>query len=148
MGILERALNIGEGKQFRRYEQRVETINAFEPELALDSDAELRERMDALRERAAEVDVVPLYETVAEPLSPETLEVALSAAYVTFTSSSTVRFWWEAVGGRAGPRTVSIGPVTSSALRERGVEPDVEAARHDIAGLVQALVADAGPDGR
>jgi preprotein translocase subunit SecA len=54
MGILERALNIGEGKQFRRYEQRVETINAFEPELELDSDAELRERMDELRTRARE----------------------------------------------------------------------------------------------
>jgi preprotein translocase subunit SecA len=54
MGILERALNIGEGKQFRRYEQRVEAINAFEAELALDSDAELRERMDELRSRARE----------------------------------------------------------------------------------------------
>jgi uroporphyrinogen III methyltransferase / synthase len=103
---------------------------------------------DALRERGAEVDVVPLYETVAEPLSSETLEVALSADYVTFTSSSTVRFWWDAVGGRTGPRTVSIGPVTSAALRERGLEPDVEATRHDIDGLVQALLADAGEDGR
>src|ERR1700677_913303 len=54
MGILERALNIGEGKQFRRYEQRVEAINAFEAELALDSDAELRERMEELRSRARE----------------------------------------------------------------------------------------------
>jgi preprotein translocase subunit SecA len=54
MGILERALNIGEGKQFRRYEQRVEAINAFEPELELDSDEELRERMDELRTRARE----------------------------------------------------------------------------------------------
>ncbi len=52
MGILERALNIGEGKQFRRYEQRVEAIAAFEPELELDSDDELRERIDELRERA------------------------------------------------------------------------------------------------
>jgi len=51
MGILDRALNVGEGKQFRRYEQRVAAINAFEPELELDSDEELRERMDALRER-------------------------------------------------------------------------------------------------
>ena len=54
MGILERALNIGEGKQFRRYEQRVEAVNAFEPELELDSDDELRERMDELRSRARE----------------------------------------------------------------------------------------------
>src|SRR5579859_3694394 len=52
MGILERALNVGEAKQFRRYEQRVTVINAFEPELELDSDDELRERMDGLRGRA------------------------------------------------------------------------------------------------
>jgi preprotein translocase subunit SecA len=52
MGILDRALNVGEGKQFRRYEQRVTEINAFEPELELDSDEELRARLDALRERA------------------------------------------------------------------------------------------------
>jgi uroporphyrinogen III methyltransferase/synthase len=38
---------------------------------------------------------------------------------------------------------VSIGPVTSGALRERGLEPDVEASRHDIDGLLEALVADA-----
>ena len=52
MGILDRALNVGEGKQFRRYEQRVAEINAFEPELELDSDEELRARLDVLRERA------------------------------------------------------------------------------------------------
>ena len=52
MGILERALNVGEAKQFRRYEQRVVAISAFEPELELDDDDELRERMDALRGRA------------------------------------------------------------------------------------------------
>ena len=52
MGILDRALNVGEGKQFRRYEHRVAEINAFEPELALDSDEELRARLDVLRQRA------------------------------------------------------------------------------------------------
>src|SRR5579863_9015611 len=44
MGILDRALNIGEGKQFRRYEQRVEQVGAWEAELELDSDDALRER--------------------------------------------------------------------------------------------------------
>jgi uroporphyrinogen-III synthase len=39
-------------------------------------------------------------------------------------------------------RLVSIGPVTSQALRDRGREPDVEAARHDIDGLVEAIVED------
>src|SRR5438045_731693 len=52
MGILDRALNVGESKQFRQYEKRVALINAFEPELELESDEELRERFGALRERA------------------------------------------------------------------------------------------------
>ena len=52
MGILDRALNVGEGKMFKRHEQRVALIAAFEPELELDTDDELRERMDGLRERA------------------------------------------------------------------------------------------------
>jgi uroporphyrinogen III methyltransferase/synthase len=38
---------------------------------------------------------------------------------------------------------VSIGPVTSSTAREHGLEVHVEAARHDVDGLVEALVADA-----
>jgi preprotein translocase subunit SecA len=52
MGILDRALNVGESKQFKQYEKRVARINAFEPELELETDEELRARMDALRERA------------------------------------------------------------------------------------------------
>jgi uroporphyrinogen III methyltransferase / synthase len=101
---------------------------------------------DALRERGAEVDVLALYETVAEQLDDEQRAAALAADYVTFTSSSTVRFFLEAVGGGAGlsARLVSIGPVTSETLREHGLEPHVEASRHDVDGLVEALVADAG----
>jgi len=54
MSILERALRVGETKQFRQFQQRVERINAFEPEFELASDEELRASMDALRERARE----------------------------------------------------------------------------------------------
>ena len=50
--LLDRALNVGEAKKFKAYQKRVALINAFEPELEHDSDAELRERMDELRERA------------------------------------------------------------------------------------------------
>jgi uroporphyrinogen III methyltransferase/synthase len=101
---------------------------------------------EALRERGAEVDVVALYETVAETLSNPQLEALTGADYVTFTSSSTVRFLIEAVADRIelAARLVSIGPVTSDALRERGLQPHVEASRHDIDGVVDALVADAG----
>jgi preprotein translocase subunit SecA len=52
MGLLDRALNIGEAKQFRQYEKRVARIGDYEPELELESDDELRDRMTALRERA------------------------------------------------------------------------------------------------
>ncbi len=99
---------------------------------------------EALRDRGAEVDVVALYETIAEPLDERQLEAVGAADYVTFTSSSTVRCFFEAAGERLrdGVRLVSIGPVTSAALRERGRAPDVEACAHDIDGLVAALVAD------
>jgi preprotein translocase subunit SecA len=52
MTLLDRALRAGEGKQFKTYERRVARINAFEPELELESDEELRGRADGLRERA------------------------------------------------------------------------------------------------
>src|SRR3954452_4010546 len=51
MSILDRALRVGEGKKFKAFERNVELINAFEPELELESDEELRERYEALRER-------------------------------------------------------------------------------------------------
>jgi uroporphyrinogen III methyltransferase/synthase len=119
---------------------------------------------DALRARGAAVDVLALYETVAEPLSERELQMARSADYITFTSSSTVRFFLDAVaaasgeevgstdgsggGGAHAPwssstRIVSIGPVTSEALHERGLRVDVEAERHDVDGVVDALLADA-----
>jgi uroporphyrinogen III methyltransferase/synthase len=102
---------------------------------------------DALGERGADVEVLPLYETVAEPLGEREREAALGADYVTFTSSSTVRYFLDSLNGHPLPealRIVSIGPVTSETLRERGLEPHIEAARHDIDGLVEALVTDAG----
>jgi len=107
--------------------------------------AEARELLpDALRERGANVDVVALYETVREDPEPAAVEAAMSADYVTFTSSSTVRNFLEVMGGRMPPdaRVVSIGPVTSAAVRDAGFEVDAEARRHDPEGLVEALLAD------
>src|SRR5690242_13232100 len=52
MTLLDRALRMGEAKQFKRYSKRVEAINAWEPELELLEDEELREQADRLRERA------------------------------------------------------------------------------------------------
>ncbi|MFL5848109.1 MAG: preprotein translocase subunit SecA, partial [Solirubrobacteraceae bacterium] len=52
MSVLERALRMGESKQFKQFAKRVDQINAFEPEMELLEDSELREHADALRERA------------------------------------------------------------------------------------------------
>jgi uroporphyrinogen III methyltransferase/synthase len=100
---------------------------------------------DALRERGAEVNVVPLYETVREQPGEKEIEAAQSADYVTFTSSSTVTNLTEALGDRfpKNARVVSIGPITSETARAAGLEVDVEAERHDIDGLLSALLADA-----
>ena len=108
---------------------------------------------DALRARGAEVDVLALYETVAEPLRRGAVQDARAADYVTFTSSSTVRnlsssrrpLGGEPAGAALSPHTriVSIGPLTSETLRERGVESTSRPHRHDIDGLLQALLADA-----
>jgi uroporphyrinogen III methyltransferase / synthase len=104
---------------------------------------------DALRARGADVDVLELYETVAEPLSALQRDAVAAADYVTFTSSSTVEFFFAQAGDALAPRArlVSIGPVTSDTLRTHGREPDVEAERHDIDGLIDALVADAASGG-
>jgi uroporphyrinogen III methyltransferase / synthase len=104
---------------------------------------------EALRQRGAEVDVVALYETVAEPITEPQRQAIAAADYVTFTSSSTVKYFFESAGGDLRPHTrlVSIGPVTSDALREQGRDPDVEATQHDIDGLVKALVDDVAQRG-
>lgn len=108
---------------------------------------------DALRARGMEVDVLSLYDTVAERLSPQTLKAAQGCDYITFTSSSTVSFFSDcarstesglkaALPPRSSTRVISIGPVTSETIRQVGLEVDVEAQRHDIDGLIEALLAD------
>ncbi|HEV7846692.1 MAG TPA: DEAD/DEAH box helicase, partial [Thermoleophilaceae bacterium] len=52
MTILDRALRMGEGKKFKEFQKRVSKINDFEPELELDSDEELKQRAQELRQQA------------------------------------------------------------------------------------------------
>ena len=102
---------------------------------------------DGLAARGAHVVVVPLYDTVAEQLGEQQLAAVARADYVTFTSSSTVRFFIEALGSSGLPgaaKAISIGPITSATARELGIEVHAEAEQHDIDGLVDTLVAEAG----
>ena len=62
------------------------------------------------------------------------------ADLITFTSSSTVENFLAL--GLAWPkemRIASIGPITSKTVRNHGLKVDIEARRHDIDGLVQAI---------
>jgi uroporphyrinogen III methyltransferase/synthase len=63
------------------------------------------------------------------------------ADLVTFTSSSTVtNFLALKLPWPGNLRTASIGPITSETMRQAGLKVDVEAERHDIDGLVEAIV--------
>jgi preprotein translocase subunit SecA len=72
MSILDRALRMGEGKQFRQYAKRVEQINNWEPELELMDDDELRAQFATLRERAQEGESL-------DDLLPETFAITREA---------------------------------------------------------------------
>src|SRR5207253_4539401 len=98
-----------------------------------------------LRKLGAEVDVVEAYETVIPQSSRTKLRAALkdrkrAPAVITFTSSSTVRNFVALLGDRPRPtlngiRFASIGPVTSSTLRELRLPVDIEAQGYSIPGL-------------
>ncbi|HEV2804026.1 MAG TPA: uroporphyrinogen-III C-methyltransferase [Chthoniobacterales bacterium] len=62
------------------------------------------------------------------------------ADLITFTSSSTVEnFLALGLPWPAKMQVASIGPITSKTAREHGLEVAVEARRHDIPGLVEAV---------
>jgi uroporphyrinogen-III synthase len=118
-----------------------------------------------LRKLGATVDVVEAYETVIPKSSRTRLPAILKDAkrrphVITFTSSSTARNFVALLGkavwrGRPRPRKASpidsirlasIGPVTSSTLRELGLPVDIEATEYTIPGLIKALTrVEAGP---
>jgi uroporphyrinogen III methyltransferase/synthase len=106
--------------------------------------------VERLREGgAAAVQDVAIYETRRPAALPEPLLEAIDAGevdWITFTSSSTARNFYEMLGAErsaklasSGAKAASIGPITSQTLRELGVEPAVEAKRFDVEGLLEAL---------
>ena len=101
---------------------------------------------EGLAARGWDVDVVPAYRTVAVPVDDAQRAAVADADVVTFTSSSTVERFVDAVGAAAVPPVVAcIGPVTAATARRHGLTVDVVADEHTIAGLVDALGAHLGP---
>jgi uroporphyrinogen III methyltransferase / synthase len=98
-----------------------------------------------LAEKGYEPVQVDAYVTELPDGLPEGVPERLGAGevdVVVFTSSSTVRNFARLTEGvRWSATVVSIGPVTSATCREWGIEVDVEAAQHDLDGVVDAVVA-------
>jgi uroporphyrinogen III methyltransferase/synthase len=89
------------------------------------------------------VDEAFAYRTVPETRDTNGARRQLTqdgADLITFTSSSTVEnFLALRLPWPKGMRIASIGPITSKTVRDQGLKVDVEARRHDIDGLVQAI---------
>ena len=83
------------------------------------------------------------YRTVAETRDDTGARRRLldeGADLITFTSSSTVEnFLALGLQWPKGMQVASIGPITSKTARDRGLTVDIEARRHDISGLVEAI---------
>ena len=102
-----------------------------------------------LEDQGAIVDDIAFYKTVPETEdrngAAESFEED-GADWITFASSSAVKNF-DARFGLAkrceddpGLKLASIGPETTKALRELGLNPTVEASEHTIAGLARALL--------
>ena len=89
------------------------------------------------------VDEAFAYRTVPETRDTSGAQRQLvqdGADLITFTSSSTVEnFFALGLPWPKGMRIASIGPITSKTVRDQGYNVNVEARRHDINGLVEAI---------
>ncbi len=102
----------------------------------------LPRRLESL---GAKVDVIPVYETTAPPDARQRLQQALQESppdLVTFTSSSTVRNFFELAGDWVEPdslRCAVIGPITGDTAREYGARVVCMPERSTVPDLVDAI---------
>ena len=111
------------------------------------ADIALKELVEALASRGAQVHDVVAYRTKADMAARDAVAQMLARNeihWITFASSSTVKNFLDAVGADAvresRARIASIGPTTSETLRRAGLEPAVEAGPHTIPALVDAMI--------
>ena len=105
--------------------------------------------VEGLQEQGAEVDDVPLYETVtAEPTVQALAEIKHGVDVVTFTSPSSVRNFRkllleagiDAGAFLAAVQTVCIGPSTAAQLEEFGRSADLVPAAYTVDGMIEAML--------
>lgn len=106
-----------------------------------------------LREAGALVDVVTVYRTIrprnADPAVIEALRTG-TVDLIVFASPSAVRNAIALLGGTLPPDVpiATIGPVTSSQVRQSGMRVAVEALEHSESGLVTAIREYWSPSGK
>ncbi len=104
--------------------------------------AVLRQQLTA---RGALVDEIPVYRTaLGQPDAAAYAELRAGVDVITFTSSSTVRHFFELLGGEARPIAdkaliACIGPITAQTAREMGLQVGVVATEYTVRGLMAAL---------
>lgn len=105
----------------------------------------------ALQATGAQTTDAVCYRNVPDLSNVETVREKLNAGevnWVTFTSSSTVTNFTEAIGAsvlektRDGFRVACIGPITEKTARDQNFTPDVVAKNASVESLIEALVAE------
>src|SRR6185436_2686160 len=98
-----------------------------------------------LREMGAEVEVLEAYRSIPDGAGAERLAKAIDGGKLdlaTFTSGSAVRGYIDAIGDDLARQVpaVSMGPQTSEALQQAGIEVKAEAKESTLDGLVSAVL--------
>lgn len=100
---------------------------------------------EGLKEIGADVVVVEAYRSIVDGEGAERLARAIEARKLdlaTFTSGSAVRGYVDAIGDELAAQVpgASIGPQTSDALHDAGIEVKIEAKESTLDGLVSAVL--------
>ncbi|MCG6954369.1 MAG: uroporphyrinogen-III C-methyltransferase [Gemmatimonadetes bacterium] len=97
----------------------------------------------------ARLEQVAAYESTDELVPDPDVVAALASGeiqWVAVTSSAAARALVHLYGDDLRyPRLASIGPVTTAALKESGLQPAVEASPHTTQALVEAILAEVAP---
>lgn len=103
-----------------------------------------RELVTAL-EAICTVDEVQVYEALAAPLDAAAVSALDGANFITFTSASTVKHFFESLGEKAfemlkSAKALVIGPVTLAALQGYGSFDVIQAKNHTVESMIDTLL--------
>ncbi|GJL79461.1 MAG: uroporphyrinogen III methyltransferase [Nitrospinaceae bacterium] len=102
---------------------------------------------DQLRDRGAQVEVVPAYRTILPKRKNEDFVRRLkdgAISVITFTSSSTVTNFLDLLDAESRPYLdnvtfACIGPITAKTAKERGLKVEIVPKQYTVDALVQAI---------